>query len=100
MTIAAKYPGKCSTCAAPIAVGERIEWQKAQPIRHASCGAAAPSAGPARAAAPARASSWNPDRFNGYGQRRGGRSRACHSGGNCSSIGAGRSCGAHDCDGY
>lgn len=26
--------------------------------------------------------------------------RSCITGGNCSSFGTGRSCGAHDCDGY
>lgn len=26
--------------------------------------------------------------------------RACITGGNCSSFGAGRSCGGHDCDGF
>lgn len=30
----------------------------------------------------------------------GRRERSCATGGNCSSFGAGRSCGAHDCDGY
>ncbi len=29
-----------------------------------------------------------------------GRKRACVSGGNCSSFGSGKSCGAEDCDGY
>ena len=28
------------------------------------------------------------------------RRRACLTGGNCSSYGAGRSCGGHDCDGW
>lgn len=46
------------------------------------------------------ARSWNADRFNGYGQRRGGFSRACKTDGNCSSIGSGKSCGGHDCDGF
>jgi len=43
---------------------------------------------------------WNPQKFNGYGAKRGGFLRACKSGGNCSSFGSGRSCGGHDCDGY
>jgi len=29
-----------------------------------------------------------------------GRGRGCITGGNCSSFGSGRSCGASDCDGY
>jgi len=33
----------------------------------------------------------------GYGYSR---SRGCKTGGNCSSFGSGRSCGAHNCDGY
>ena len=40
------------------------------------------------------------DAFNGYGRPRGGYRRACKTGGNCSSFGSGRSCGADDCDGY
>ena len=28
------------------------------------------------------------------------KTRACKTGGNCSSFGSGRSCGAHDCDGW
>lgn len=36
-----------------------------------------------------------PARGRNYGYR-----KACVSGGNCSSFGAGRSCGGHDCDGY
>lgn len=36
--------------------------------------------------------------FNSDGAR--GRGRHCPTGGNCSSFGSGRSCGAHDCDGY
>lgn len=43
---------------------------------------------------------WNPDRFNGYGRKRGGYSKRCVSGGNCSSIGSGKCCGGIDCDGY
>ncbi len=35
-------------------------------------------------------------RGNGHGRSR----RACVTGGNCSSFGAGRSCGGYDCDGY
>lgn len=47
-----------------------------------------------------RASNYDASRFNGYGARRGGFVRACKSGGNCSSIGSGKCCGGHDCDGY
>lgn len=43
---------------------------------------------------------YDPQKFNGYGAARGGYRRACKSDGNCSSIGSGRSCGGHDCDGY
>lgn len=43
---------------------------------------------------------YSADKFNGYGARRGGYVRACKTGGNCSSIGSGRSCGGHDCDGW
>ena len=43
---------------------------------------------------------WDPDRFNGYGAPRGGYRKSCPTGGNCSSFGSGRSCGAYDCDGY
>jgi hypothetical protein len=43
---------------------------------------------------------WDPDRFNGYGAPRGRFLRECRTGGNCSSFGSGRSCGAPDCDGY
>lgn len=43
---------------------------------------------------------YDPQKFNGYGARRGGYSKACVTGGNCSSFGSGRSCGGHDCDGF
>lgn len=43
---------------------------------------------------------YDAQKFNGYGARKGGYVKACVSGGNCSSIGSGRSCGGHDCDGY
>ena len=43
---------------------------------------------------------YDANRFNGYGAKRGGYRKACVSGGNCSSIGSGRYCGGHDCDGY
>lgn len=47
-----------------------------------------------------RGKNWDPNRFNGYGRPRGGYVKSCITGGNCSSIGSGRSCGGHDCDGY
>ena len=47
-----------------------------------------------------RGRNWDAGRFNGYGRPRGGYVKACISGGNCSSIGSGKSCGGHDCDGY
>lgn len=43
---------------------------------------------------------WDPDAFNGYGRKRGRYRKACVTGGNCSSMGSGRSCGGFDCDGY
>lgn len=47
-----------------------------------------------------RSRNYDPQRFNGYGVRRGGYVKACVTGGNCSSFGSGRSCGGHDCDGF
>jgi len=47
-----------------------------------------------------RGRNWDPDKFNGYGAKRGGYVRTCKTGGNCSSFGSGRSCGAEDCDGF
>lgn len=47
-----------------------------------------------------RGSNWDATKFNGYGARRGGYRKACVTGGNCSSVGSGRCCGGHDCDGY
>lgn len=43
---------------------------------------------------------YDPQKFNGYGRAKGGYRKACVSGGNCSSIGNGTSCGGHDCDGW
>ena len=37
---------------------------------------------------------------SGYGHAKGGASRKCKTGGNCSSFGSGRSCGGFDCDGF
>ena len=45
-------------------------------------------------------SSWDSDKFNGYGRSRGGWHKSCVTDGNCSSIGSGKSCGGYDCDGY
>jgi hypothetical protein len=59
--------------------------------------ASAPKSAPR---ASGRGRNWDSSRFNGYGRARGGYVKACVSGGNCSSIGSGRSCGGHDCDGY
>lgn len=43
---------------------------------------------------------WDPDRFNGYGKKKGGFRKACITGGNCSSFGSGKSCGGLGCDGW
>jgi len=86
MTITAKYPGKCACCGLPISVGSKIEWSKGAAARHVACGPV--SAVPAR-----RVSA-------GYTRRPYGATRACRTGGNCSSFGDGSSCGGHDCDGY
>lgn len=75
--------------------GWRVPESKAAEARALVAGAPKASHSPAR-----RGSNWDPNRFNGYGRRRGGYVKSCISGGNCSSIGSGRSCGGHDCDGY
>lgn len=85
MTITAKYAATCATCGGRINPGQQIEWSKGSPVRHTACGAT--SAAPA---APKRRPSRN------WGAYR----KACVSDGNCSSMGSGRSCGGHDCDGY
>jgi hypothetical protein len=97
MIITAKFASTCSCCRQPIAVGSKIEWSKGSPAKHVACsqGASTVSAAPAR-----RGSNWDPSRFNGYGRPKGGYRKACISDGNCSSIGSGRSCGGHDCDGF
>ena len=97
MTITAKFSTICPCCNGRISAGDKVEWTKGTKARHVAC-AGAPGAASAPSRAPGR--NWNPDRFNGYGRRRGGYSKACVSDGNCSSIGSGRSCGGHDCDGY
>jgi len=97
MTITARYAATCATCRQPIVPGTRIEWAKSQPARHTSCGPAS-----AATMAPKRTMSrnWDPTAFAGYGRPRGGYRKACITDGNCSSVGSGRSCGGHDCDGY
>lgn len=97
MTIVAKFASRCTACHQTIAPGTRIEWSKGSPVRHMTCGATG-----AAAAAPGRASSrhWDPTAFAGYGRPTGGYRKACITDGNCSSVGSGRSCGGHDCDGY
>ena len=98
MIITAKFASTCSCCRQPIAVGSKIEWSKGAPAKHVAC-AQGPSS--TVSAAPARSSrNWDPSRFNGYGRPKGGYRKACVSDGNCSSIGSGRSCGGHDCDGF
>ena len=89
MIITAKFASTCPCCAAPIAVGSKVEWSKGQRARHATCTGVVPAASPVRPAAPRSA------RFYGRSAR-----RECVSGGNCSSFGSGRSCGAEDCDGH
>ncbi len=37
MTITAKYPSQCAACGGKITPGEKIEWEKGQKARHASC---------------------------------------------------------------
>ncbi len=121
MSITAKYATTCSACHGTIAPGQKIEWTKGSPVRHTSCGSAPVAASkPATpghckcgkaidakysqcygCANPSAAGKvWDADRFNGYGAPKGRFVRACKTGGNCSSFGSGRSCGAPDCDGY
>ena len=103
MTITAKYAATCPACSKSIAAGSKIEWSKGSPARHAACaggsGAATPvmtvnSYGrPVPESAAARVN-------RAAGARRYGARRECKTGGNCSSFGSGRSCGAEECDGY
>lgn len=37
MTIKARYPGECSKCGGPVAVGQQIEWEKGKGARHTDC---------------------------------------------------------------
>jgi hypothetical protein len=95
-------------CTATVAVGDLIQittragksWT-AQVTRVLWAGEGVTLCATASADRPARAArTWDRDAFAGYGRSRGGYRRACVSDGNCSSIGSGRSCGGHDCDGY
>lgn len=47
MTIVAKFPSRCACCGGSIQPGEKIEWKKGEPARHARC-----AAKPARASTP------------------------------------------------
>jgi len=84
MTITAKFASRCAACGQTITPGTKIEWTKGSPVRHTSCEATTTRA---------KSRNWDPTAFAGY-------RKACVTGGNCSSFGAGRSCGGHDCDGY
>lgn len=95
MIITAKFASVCPCCSNRIAVGSKVEWSKGEKAKHVNCASATPATA---ASKPAR--NWDANRFNGYGRPRGGFRKACVSGGNCSSIGSGRSCGGHDCDGH
>jgi hypothetical protein len=99
MIITARFAAQCPTCRAAIAAGAKIEWSKGSPARHAAC-AAGSSAAPTAPAGRIVGRMYDPSKFNGYGARRGGYTRTCKTGGDCSSFGSGRSCGAPDCDGY
>jgi hypothetical protein len=93
MIITAKFASVCPTCSSRIAIGEKVEWSKGSKAAHVACGASGSRTAPA-------SRNWDASAFNGYGRARGGFRKACVSDGNCSSMGSGRSCGGHDCDGY
>lgn len=100
MIITAKFASVCPCCSQRIQVGSEVEWTKGSAATHKACAqGSATTARPSRAPA-RRGANWDRDRFNGYGRPKGGYRKSCVSGGNCSSIGAGRSCGGHDCDGH
>lgn len=42
MTITSKYNGKCKQCGGHIGIGNQVEWQKGEGIRHTKCPAAVP----------------------------------------------------------
>jgi hypothetical protein len=88
MIITAKFASTCPKCSLAIAIGSKVEWSKGSKAAHVAC-AGRPATASVRVAAPRSA------RYYG-----GSRSRKCVSGGNCSSFGSGRSCGADDCDGH
>ena len=52
MSITAKYAATCCSCGKPITPGQKIEWTKGQPVRHASCGATATAPAAAKASTP------------------------------------------------
>jgi hypothetical protein len=54
MEITAKFASQCAGCGSRISVGQRVEWQRGSPARHAAC-AGSPSA-PARHASGRRPS--------------------------------------------
>lgn len=97
MIITAKFASVCPCCNSRIVPGSKVEWSKGSPAKHTACsqGSSGATAAPAR-----RANNWDPSRFNGYGRAKGGYRKACVTDGNCSSVGSGRSCGGHDCDGF
>ncbi len=96
-TITAKYPSTCSCCRQPIPAGSKIEWSKG---KH-------PHATPLALPAPLRLLRLRREDATGMPRPSpatallgGAYRKACVSDGNCSSMGSGRSCGGHDCDGY
>ena len=96
MIITAKFASVCPCCANRIGVGEKVEWTKGAKAKHAAC-AGTPVAATATVA---RGRNWDSTAFAGYGRPRGAYRKRCVSDGNCSSMGSGRSCGGHDCDGH
>ena len=91
------YAGTCTRCHTSVAAGAgllggRVDGRWTVTHRDGQCAASAASAAtPAKKVTPRRATY--------YGGRSTSR-RSCPTGGNCSSFGSGRSCGADDCDGY
>lgn len=99
MVIVAKFSSVCPCCSGRIEVGSKVNWAKGSKASHVACGSSVSSVAASRQTAGTPARNYDPNKFNGYGARRGGFRKACVTDGNCSSIGAGRSCGGHDCDG-
>jgi hypothetical protein len=99
MIITAKFASVCPCCNSRIVPGNKVEWTKGSPARHTACGSA-PAAALSSGSSRPRSRNWDSSAFAGYGRPRGAYRKACVSGGNCSSIGSGRSCGGHDCDGF